>query len=457
MDYFLIVIGGGPAGYTAAIDAAQRGKSVAVIERDKVGGTCLNRGCVPTKYLLHNALNYDRLVSGATSAIKLKGKAELDETALYEGKQALTDKLVKGIETLLAANRAELILAEATIIDDHTVSADGRLLTAENILIATGSYPVRLPIEGIELTVNSDEVLQAPVKGESVAVIGGGVIGVEFATFLAAAGKKVTVIEAEERILPMFDKETALQTASVLKRKTALLTGARVRKIARNGDKLTVAYTDKKGEGEVIADTVIVSIGRTAAVRGFGLENTAVGIDRHGIVTDANGYTGVAGIYAAGDVAGKIALAHYAAAMARNAVAVMCGEEPSIRLDIVPSCVYTSPEIASVGLKESDLEDGTYTKGKYLLGGNAKSLIEGSDRGFVKILFDAESGKLVGAQIFGERATDLIGELALAIDKGCTAEDISRVIHAHPTVYEGIAESAEDSIMKAIHVMPRRK
>lgn len=453
MRYDLIVIGGGPGGYTGAIRAAKLGMKTALIEERDLGGTCLNRGCIPTKALLHSAELYSSRLEWAALGINAEN-VTFDEQSAYKRKDAIVENLRNGVKTLVKANKIDLYEARGIITGFHTVKVGDETLETEYILIATGSrpsgYDPKRPIEGLENTINSDEVLDKGVTGKEIAIIGAGVIGVEFAEYLSCADKNVTILAPSDRIIRMMSKETSVQLASIFKRKgIKIITGASVKEIL--SDK-TVKYATEKGEFEQKFDAVITAIGRTPNLNDIGLETVGV---KHGkyIEVDDNMFTGVAGIYACGDVIGRVQLAHYAAASAITAVESMLGKPHSMDLSVVPSCIYTQPEVASVGKKETDIENSKV--GKFLMAANGKSQIEGMARGFVKVIAD-ENDTVVGAELFCVRATDMIGELALAISRGLKLSEVKSVIHPHPTVMESVGEAYEDIEGLATHMAPKR-
>lgn len=453
MDYELIVLGGGPGGYTGAIRAAKLGKKVALIEKDSLGGTCLNRGCIPTKALLHSAELYSSKSEWAELGISAEN-VTLDEDKIYERKQKIVATLRDGVKSLVKANGIDLIEGEGVLTGEHTIKVGDREISADYILLATGSVPSagskERPLIGVEYTVNSDDVLSAPVKGDNITIIGAGVIALEFATYYAAIGKSVTLLAPGERIIKMMSKDASVQLTAVLKKQgVKIVTGVKVKSVDQNH---TVYYATEKGEASVAGDAVITAIGRKP-VLDIGLDKVGITVDKF-IAVDDNMYTGKAGIYACGDITGKMQLAHFAAASAITAVESMFGLPHSMDLSVCPSCIYTSPELASVGKKETDIENAKV--GKFLMGANGKSLIEGVNRGYIKVIAD-ENDVVVGAEIFSVRGTDIMGELSLAIAKGLKTHEVSEVIHPHPTVMEAIGESVEDIYGLATHMAPKRR
>lgn len=432
MTYDIAIVGGGPGGYTAAEEAAARGCSVVLFERDLVGGTCLNRGCIPTKALLHDA------APGAAFE------------AIHARKQAVVTQLRGGIEKLLKQRKVTVVRGSATIVAPGVVECDGQTYEARDIVVATGSVPATIPVPGIDLpgVYSSNDLLEGEgVQLSSIVIIGGGVIGVEFATVYAQLGAQVTILEAAERILPPLDREIAQRvTMHLKKRGVSVEASARVSGIEGEPGALRVSYVDRRGNEKVAeAEGVLVACGRRANTEGLFGADLAPELVRGALACDEDGRTSVEHLWAIGDVvAGNIQLAHVAEAQARNVVATICGDEPPVNPSIVPSCVYTSPEVASVGLTEDEAKaQGIKVHvGKALTGANGKCLVEGSESGYVKLVASSETDAILGAQLVCPRATDLVAELALAISLGCTARQLAGVIHPHPTVSELVSSAA---------------
>lgn len=465
MNYDLIVIGAGPGGYVAAIRAAQEGMRVALAESRDVGGTCLNRGCIPTKTLMHCSHLYHELCTAEKFGISARD-ASFDIEKMYARKDEVTGQLRGGVEALLKANKIDLIRGKAMVEGAGKVrveTADGTLsLTAANILLASGSVPARPPIPGLELpgVITSDELLeQAGTAYDKLVIIGGGVIGAEFATVFRALGTEVTIIEAMDRILPTMDREISQNLSMILKKRgIAIHTASMVKQIAAHPDGLECRFEAKGNEQSVTASAVLVCIGRKANLEGIFAEGFSVQTNR-GVVVNEQFMTSVPGVYAIGDlVDGGIQLAHVASAQGEAAVAHMLGKEPEINLSVVPSCIYTDPEIASVGITADEAKaKGIAVKtGKYSMSGNGKSIIEAQERGFIKLVYDADSEKLLGAQLMCARATDLISELASGIANGLTVHQMASVIRPHPTFTEGVSEAVESVLGKAVHIMPKK-
>ena len=460
MSWDLIVIGGGPGGYTAAIRAAQLGLRTALVERDAVGGTCLNRGCIPTKALIHAAERYEEMRECETFGLGAEG-VSFDYPAMCERRDHVVGQLREGVERLLKGNKVERITGTARLLGPGRVQVGEEVLEGTNILIAAGSRPALPPVPGLDLpgVLTSDDLLTGAAFYRRLAIIGGGVIGMEFAGLYQALGAEVTVLEALDRILPTLDRELSQNLSMLMKKKgVRLCAGARVERVERGPDGLVCTYTVKDRTETVTADAVLVATGRRANTDGLCAPEVDLGLERGAIPVDDRFQTCVPGIYAIGDaVKGSIQLAHAAAAQGINAVSILAGKEPPMDLSVVPSCVYVRPEMASVGRTEAQCKEaGIPVKtAKYLTGSNGRSLIAGAGRGFIKVVYDGESGVILGAQLLCERATDLVGEFASAVSRGETLEDMARVIRAHPTFAEAVGEAAEAGLGLSIHQLNR--
>jgi len=465
-DYQLIVIGGGPGGYTAAIRSAQLGLKTAIIENREFGGTCLNRGCIPTKALLHTSELYQKALNDFEELGLHTEGLSFDPLKIYARKDAVVAQLRSGIEQLLAANKITAYNGLGTIVAPGQVKVNDELLTADNILIASGSVPSLPPIEGIETegVVTSDELLTTDIikdgkLPERLIVIGGGVIGSEFAGVFSALGSKVTIVEFMDRIIPTVDKDISQNLSMIMKKRGVTVnTGSKVTKISRDGNDLLCTFEGKKGEETVAGDLILVSIGRRANTEGLFGEGFELEMNRGQIVVNDKFQTSVPGIYAIGDVIGGIQLAHKAEAEGQAAVAIIAGEPHEVHLDLIPSCIYTDPEIATVGMTEAQAkEQGIEVKvGKFMMSANGKTLIEGSERGFIKLVFDAESEVILGAAMMCCRATDMLSELTTAIAEKMTIHQMAAVVRPHPTFNEGVTEAVEAAINRSIHTMPKR-
>lgn len=456
--YQLAVIGAGPGGYEAAIRASQLGLSTALVERDALGGTCLNRGCIPTKALLHAAEVYQAAKEGEAFGVCAK-ELSLDEAAVFARKDAVVGNLRQGIAQLVKVNRIDLYEGTGCIEAPHRVRVGEAVIEAERILIATGSVPALPPIEGIELAATSDDLLGAKAIPQSLVIVGGGVIGVEFASLLTMLGRSVSVIEALDRLLPPLDREFGQSVSMNLKKAGAqVYTGARVTRICRAEAGLRVEFEAKGKPGACEAEAVLAAVGRRANTAGLFSERFTVATERGRILVDERFETDVPGVYAIGDVVGGIQLAHAASAQGIACVEGIAGQKSGLRLDLIPSCVYTNPEIASVGLTADEAKaKGLEVKiGKVPMGANGRTQIAGGARGFVKVVVDAQTDVLLGAQMMCGRATDMIGEMNAAIANGLTRAQMLRAVRAHPTFEEAITEALEAVEGRAIHAAPVR-
>ena len=467
-EYQLIVIGAGPGGYEAAIRAAQLGLTTALIERRDVGGTCLNRGCIPTKAMLHSAQLYREAANFELFGLHTENTS-FDWAKVHQRKNDVVVKLRTGIEQLIKANKIDFFNNSASILGKNDVQLDqGEVIRGENILIATGSVPARPPIPGLDLpnVVTSDELLddphftQADSLAKEILIIGGGVIGVEFASVFSSFGCHVTIVEAMERILPTMDREISQSLNMVLKKRgVSIHTGAMVEKLEQDENGLVCHFTEKGKAQAVPAQQVLVAIGRRPNTQGLFAEGFEVACERGRIVTDENFRTSVDSIYAIGDVTSKIQLAHMASAQGICAVHTIAGQKPPIDLRYVPGCIYTDPEIASVGITEDEAKQQGIPgkKGKFLMTGNGRSLIDEQERGFIKVLAHQETDVILGAQLMCSRATDIVAELATAIVNGLTCAQLAGVIRPHPTFCEGVTEAVEDVHAMAIHLAPKKR
>ncbi len=461
--YDLLVIGAGPGGYVAAIQAAKLGRRTAVAEAREVGGTCLNRGCIPTKALLHTAGLMDELRQGAPMGVRAEG-ITLDLDALHAHKREVVDQLRAGVEDLLRANGVDLLRGRGTVQAPGRVTVDGTAYEADRILIATGSQPALPDIPGLTLpgVMTSDDLL-ADGSGvpNRLCIVGGGVIGVEFATAYRGLGAQVTVVEYQDRLLPMLDREISQSLAMSLKKRGVTVHTAAALEGVEQGDGGLICTVQIKGKPvKIPADGVLVATGRRACTEGLLAPGLDLCLDRGRIPVDEKFATRIPGIYAVGDVIrGSVQLAHAASAQGVNAVSMMFGKAPPHNLEAIPSCVYTQPEIACVGLTADEAKArGIPAKtGKYLMTGNGKTMLVGAGRGFVKLMFHSETDVLLGAQLYCQRATDLVGGLATAMACGLTRQELHKTVFPHPTFSEGIGEAVEEAGDGSIHTMPRRR
>ena len=428
--YDLLIIGGGPGGCAAALRAAKGGLSVALFEPRQVGGTCLNRGCIPTKALLHGA------------------KPGCDWAALAAEKETVVATLRSGMEKQLKAAKVELVPAQAVITGPHTArTPDGALWEGRSILVSVGSLPAPLPIPGMDLpgVVNSDGLLDDIRPRDHLFIIGGGVIGVELAWVWASAGCKVTIVEALDRLLANLDRELSQSLTMELKKAgVAVYTGASVAEITPGP---AVRFTHKGAEQVLEADTVLVAAGRRPATANL-FEGEAPAMERGFLKVDGQFRTSIPSIYAIGDAIGGAMLAHKAEAEGDVVADLLLGKTPLRGTSPIPSCVYTDPELAQVGLTldEAKAQNIPAVTGKCVMGSNGRTLIEGGKRGFIKLVFHRETRALLGAQLCCYRASDLIDELTLAVTLGLTAVQLLRPVRPHPTFAEAITAAVEAGV-----------
>ncbi|EAX46425.1 dihydrolipoamide dehydrogenase [Thermosinus carboxydivorans Nor1] len=464
MNKRIVIIGGGPGGYVAAIRAAQLGAEVHLVEADRLGGTCLNVGCIPTKSLLHTAQLYREVQKGGLIGLKADN-VRVDWPVLQSRKQATVTRLVKGVESLLKANKVTVHKGQAALKDARTVIVSGETekeVAADIIVLATGSEPVKLNFPGAELpgVIDSTAALSLPSVPTSLVIVGGGVVGIEFAALYSALGARVTVVELLPEILPPVDGEIAVKVRQELTRQgVTFLTGARLTEV-RQGDGALTALVEAGGKvEEVTGEYVLVAVGRRPRTQGLGLEAVGVALDRGRITVDEHFVTTVPGIYAVGDCNGQIMLAHAASAQGIAAVEHALGHQAAYYPQTIPSCIYIQPEVAGVGLTEEEAKKQgiAYKTGLFPLSASGKAVIDGGMSGLVKVIAGEKYGEILGVHIFGPRATDLIGEAALAIRLEATVDELVTTIHGHPTISEALAEAALAVDGKAIHWPPGMK
>ncbi len=465
--YDIAVIGGGPGGYVAAIYAARQGAKVVLVEKDTPGGTCLNRGCIPTKALIRTTEVYKLMQEAGRYGLRVQG-VEVDFKRAMARKDRVVNGLVKGVETLLAKHGVTVVHGFGRLVDGETVAVkagegEETLLKARHIILATGSEPVTLPIPGAasDAVIDSDQALELDELPEAMVIIGGGVIGMEFAFIFARLGVKVTVIEYLEQILPPVDEDVAQEVfRSARTAGIKIFTKARVIAIHQGeGGRAAVVFEDAAtGEAlpEVTADKVLMAVGRRPLLEGLGAVEIGVELDAEGrgIKVNDRMQTNVPNIYAIGDVTAKVMLAHAASTQGLVAVDNILGRDSLMDYSAVPNAIFTDPEIASVGVteKEAAADDLNIRVGRFPFAANGKALALGNSRGFVKLIADADTGAIIGGSIVGPGATDLIGEITLAVQHRLTAQQVARTIHAHPTLPEAIFEAAWAAESGALHL-----
>lgn len=464
----IAIIGAGPGGYVAAIRAAQLEAQVYLIENREIGGTCLNRGCIPTKTYFRNAQILSDLRNSHEFGIKVEGFS-LDGKALLERKNKVVNDLVSGIERLIGSyQNIELIQGKASFKDKNTLNVQlngggSKEVEADNIIIATGSFPQMTETKGIDLpgVITSDDLLELDHVPETLIVVGGGVIGLEFASIYRELGSHVILLAS--RILKDGDKEIAKRLTPMLKKQgIETYVDIRAKEITKDGERLKVVarYKEKDEEIEVIGDYVLIASGRAPLVEGLNLEGIGVEFSGRGIKVNDSYETTVPGIYAIGDVNSKgIQLAHVASSQGEYVVETIMGHKPDLNLEHWPACVFTMTEVAQVGFTEEQLKEKgiDYRSSKFMFSANGKALSLGETDGIVKILASNEDNRILGVHIIGPHANDLIHEGALAISNNMDVSAIKRTIHAHPTLSEAFFEAALGLDEAAIHIAPKKK
>jgi dihydrolipoamide dehydrogenase len=459
-DFDLVVLGGGPGGYAAALYGASAGMRIAIVEEARMGGTCLNCGCIPAKELLQTA-EVLRTVKGAAEFGVHASAPTIDLSETQTRKQAVVDRLVGGLETLLKGRKVTIFPGTGTLAPDARTLriSDGTEIRGRNVIIATGSAPRSLAVPGFEFdgarVLSSEHVLQIGRVPERVAVVGGGAIGCEFASFLVDVGAEVTILEALPQVLSGVDQQVAQTVVRAFtKRGIKVQTGVRITGLDRTASDLSVRYEGKSGDETLSVDGVVVSVGRSPRSEGIGLEDAGVKVDERGFVSvDGNMRTSVEGVFAVGDVVGTPALAHVAFSEGIVAIKTMLGEQPApIEYDKVPWGIYCHPEVAFCGLTEAQAIQHGYEveTSVHRWGGNGRALIIGEMDGMVKIVSE-RGGPMLGVHIAGPWATELIAEAYLSVNWEATAADIGLLIHAHPTLSELFGESALALTGRSLH------
>jgi dihydrolipoamide dehydrogenase len=461
-DYDVIVIGTGPGGYHAAIRAAQLGQKVLAIEQERVGGVCLNVGCIPTKALLHAAEELEGLRHHETFGLQV-GSVQLDWARLASWRESVVKKLTGGVEQLFKGNRVELVRGQGRLVGPHAVEVDGKRWEAKSVILATGSEPAGLAgfqVNGREVVDSTGALRVEEEFPKRFLCIGGGAVGLEFAQIYRRLGAEVTVVEYMPQILPASDPETAkLLTRALESEGIRIRTRTKALGYETTPKGLAVRLSPVEGGAEetLLVDKILVAVGRTPRSRGLGLEAVGVVPDAKGFVpTNERMETKVPGLYAIGDLTRPPLLAHKA--MREGLVAAENAAGKNSAFDYrVPNVVYTSPEWASVGLTEEEARQVGYTVkiGRFPLSASGRALTLGRSEGLVKVVGDAETDLLLGVHIVGPSASELIAEAGLALEMGATVTDLALTIHAHPTLSETLMEAAENFHKQAIHIVNR--
>ena len=452
----ILVVGGGPGGYVAAIRAAQLGAEVTLVEQDSLGGTCLNRGCIPTKALLHTASLLTEVQTGADWGVTVEGVA-LNFKQAQARKDAIVKKLVSGVTGLMRMNKITLVKGTASFADSRTLMVGDKVMPFDAVILATGSEAAMPPIPGIECPqcIESTGALALTEVPASMLIIGGGVIGVEMATIYRVLGSRVTVIEIQDEILPMMDKELAqIIRKKLTKQGVNIRTGAKVLSVANQGVCAGVQIEAGGESGKIEAEKVLVSVGRRVNTAALALNQAGIKHQNGRILVNDRQETNIPGVYAVGDCTGGVMLAHVASVQGEIAAENAMGRSAVYEGKTNPSCVYTNPEFAGVGLTEEEAkaQKMDYIVGRFPLMANGKAMIMGGTDGVVKIIAGKRHGEILGVHMVGPRATDLIAGAALAIGVEATLDEVIETIHAHPTVAEAVREAALAAYGRAIHI-----
>jgi dihydrolipoamide dehydrogenase len=458
-DYDVAVIGGGPGGYVAAIRAAQLGAKVLLIEKEQLGGVCLQRGCIPTKTLLKSAEKWRELVHCSDFGLHAEN-ISFDYSAIKERMHQVVQQLQTGIYQLVKGQGIDFKMGTAVVSEHDQIkiscASSEERFSARRIILATGSLPMKLPVPGGELpgVINSDALLSMSAIPKSLVIVGAGAVGIEFAAILQTLGCQVTVVECMPTILPSADHEIVKRMGLLLRKQgIKMLTNTRVISIKDGKDGLLIQVADSKGEQEIKTEKLLAAIGREPAVLGLGLDAIGVKYDTKGIYVNAKMETNIGGIYAIGDVTGRHMLAHIASAEGMVAAENALYGNSIMDYHAIPSCVYTTPELAMVGLTEQEaIAQVTSIKvSKFNFAANGKSISMGETDGLVKIVADASNGQVLGMHILGPHASDLIMEGTLAIRNKLAAKDIAQTIHPHPSLSETVMECSHGIDSEIVH------
>lgn len=452
----ICILGGGPAGYVAAIRAAQLGANVVLVEKEHIGGTCLNWGCIPTKALLKTAETLETIKKSSEFGVEASVSSIIIGNAVAR-KDRIVKNLKTGLEYLLNNPKITILRGEGFIesadkikvqINDETT-----IVNCDKLIITSGSKTLIPTISGMDLegVITSNEAINLTEIPESMTIIGAGAIGLEFATLFNAMGTKVTIVELQDRILPQEDFEITAELLKIMKRQgIKFRLGAKVKEINKSGNELATVIEENGVESEIISKKVLMAIGRKTNLVPE-IETLGFKINEKAIAVNEFMETSIQNVYAAGDVVGGKLLAHLAFAQGKAAAENVCGGKTKINYDAVPACVYTHPEVASVGLTEFEAAGFKVKVGRFDFRNNGRALCQGQRDGFVKVVIDEKTNVILGAQILGANASELISEITLAITLKATAQDLGDMIHPHPTLSEAIMEACADALGNAIH------
>ncbi len=451
----VVIIGGGPGGYVAAIHAAHLGAEVALIEKDRLGGTCLNRGCIPTKALVRSAEVFLEAKRAEEFGLEI-GSVKANLPQIMARKKKVVDASVSGVEQLMKVNKVTVHYGTGRLVSPRLVRVNSTEIAAQKIIVATGSKSTLLPVDGLGLpgVMTTDDILELDELPESLVIIGGSHVGVEFASIFNALGTKVTIVKRRPLLLEPVDAEIGRRFAQLLPRQgIRVITGAAVKAILRDGSLLRVVWDTPQGEQGVNGQVVLMATGRQPYSEGLGWSE--FGLKMEGGALSVNEYleTNIEGVYAIGDVLGRHMLAHVASYEAEIAIENALGRRRQADYRVVPTCVFTYPEVAGVGITEQDAKDSNipHKVSKFPFTASGRAIAMGETVGMVKVICHAHDGKVLGVHIMGPHAGDLIAEGALAIQVGATARDLADTIHAHPTLPEAVHETAMGLLDGAIH------
>jgi dihydrolipoamide dehydrogenase len=462
MNYDLIVIGSGPGGYVAAIRASQLGLKTAIVEKESLGGICLNWGCIPTKALLKSAQVFEYINHAAEYGIKVAG-GEVDFDSVIKRSRGVADGMSKGVQFLMKKNKIDVLTGTGKLKNKGTVTvtaADGSVqeATAKHIILATGGRSRELPNlkQDGKKVIGYRQAMVLPKKPESMIVVGSGAIGIEFAYLYNALGTKVTVVEYLDNIVPLEDEEVSKQLGRILKKQGInILTGSNVESVDASGDLCKVQVKTATGTETLEASIVLSAVGISTNIENIGLEENDVTTDRGKVVVDDFYRTNVEGVYAIGDIVKGQALAHVASAEGIICVEKIAGLNPEpLNYNNIPGCTYCSPEIASVGYTEKAAKEAGYELkiGKFPFSASGKASAAGAKEGFVKVIFDAKYGEFLGAHMIGHNVTEMLAEVVTARKLEATGHEIIKSVHPHPTMSEAIMEAAADAYNECIHL-----
>lgn len=462
-SYDVVVIGGGPGGYVAAIRAAQLGARTLLVEKDQLGGTCLNRGCIPTKAMLADARLYDQVIR---SSVLIKKGIQIDWKQMLLRKNEVVKRLVTGVQFLINHNRIEFLPGKAKLVDPRTIEVEGQkgkeLIEGQKMIIATGSVSENVPNVEVDrkIILTSTELLEITSVPKELIIIGGGVIGMEFACLFNSLGSKVTVIEMLPKIIATEDDEIIRGLTTLLKKRgIQIYTDTKVKEAKVKKGIAEVRVLDQEGKESLFkSGKVLMAVGRSPYTEDLGIEKLNMAFDKKFIKVNEKMETNIPGIYAIGDVTGHQMLAHKASAEGIVAAENALGGQNKIDYSKIPNCIYTLPEVASVGLTEKEAKERglQIMVGRFPFQSNGKALAAGDSEGFVKVIAEKELGQVVGIHILGDHATDLIGGPVLAMALEMTVEELGKTVQAHPTLNEALSEAALDALKEAIH-LPRKR